>query len=71
MPNFLGLESRLQGILPDAVDPSGLVNLNSDSSSSGTGSVDRSETINLIVAAVVTQVLPNGNLVTRASRKCA
>jgi len=62
-PNFLGLESRLKGILPDAVDPSNLVNLGSDSSNSGTGTVDRSESINLTVAAVVTQVLPNGNLV--------
>ncbi len=63
VPNFLGLESRLKGVLPDAVDPSSLVNLGSDSSNTGTGSVDRSETINLTVAAVVTQVLPNGNLV--------
>jgi flagellar L-ring protein precursor FlgH len=59
----LGLESRLKGVLPDAVDPSSLVKLGSDSSNTGTGSVDRSETINLTVAAVVTQVLPNGNLV--------
>lgn len=69
LPNFLGLESRLPGILPDAVDPSSLVNLNSDSSSSGTGSVDRSESINLTVAAVIVQVLPNGNLVIQGQQE--
>jgi len=68
-PNFLGLESRLPAILPDAVDPSNLVNLNSDSSSTGTGSVDRSESINLTVAAVIVQVLPNGNLVIQGQQE--
>ena len=67
--NFLGLESLLPGVLPDEVDPSALVNLGSDSSSTGTGSVDRSEEISLIVAAVVTQVLPNGNLVIQGQQE--
>jgi flagellar L-ring protein FlgH len=62
-PSFLGLESQLTKVLPNAVDPSSLVDMGSDSSSAGQGSVDRSEDINLTVAAVVTQVLPNGNLV--------
>jgi flagellar L-ring protein precursor FlgH len=67
--NLFGLESRLKGILPDAVDPSSLVKLGSDSANTGTGSVDRSETINLTVAAVVTQVLPNGNLVIQGQQE--
>jgi flagellar L-ring protein precursor FlgH len=67
--NFLGLESRLKGVLPDAVDPSSLVNLGSDSGNTGTGTVDRSENINLTVAAVVTQVLPNGNLVIQGQQE--
>jgi len=69
LSNFLGLESRLPAILPDAVDPTSLVDLNSDSSSTGTGSVDRSETINLTVAAVVVQVMPNGNLVIQGQQE--
>jgi flagellar L-ring protein precursor FlgH len=68
-PNLLGLESRLPGILPDAVDPANLVNFNSDSTSSGTGSVDRSESISLTVAAVIVQVLPNGNLVIQGQQE--
>jgi flagellar L-ring protein precursor FlgH len=67
--NLLGLESRLKGILPDAVDPTNLVNLGSDSNNTGTGTVDRSESINLTVAAVVTQVLPNGNLVIQGQQE--
>jgi flagellar L-ring protein precursor FlgH len=63
VPNLLGLESQLTKVLPNAVDPTNLLSMNSDSSSRGTGSVDRSEAIKLTIAAVVTQVMPNGNLV--------
>lgn len=61
--NFFGLESQLSKVLPEAVDPSKLVDVTSDGSSAGSGSVDRKESVELTVAAVVTQVLPNGNLV--------
>ena len=67
--NFLGLEGQLSKVLPSSVDPSSLVNMGSDSSSAGQGSVDRSEDINTTVAAVVTQVLPNGNLVIYGSQE--
>lgn len=67
--NLLGFESKLKNVLPDAVNPESLLDLNSDSSSTGTGSVDRSEDINLTVAAVVTQVLPNGNLVIQGQQE--
>jgi len=61
---FLGLENSLLGrVLPGGFDPSAAIDLASSSSTSGTGSVNRSETIKLTVAAVITQVLPNGNFV--------
>ncbi len=63
LSKFLGIESQLSHVLPDAVDPSALTSIGSDSTHTGTGTVDRSEDIKLVVAAVVTQVLPNGNLV--------
>jgi flagellar L-ring protein precursor FlgH len=63
IPSFFGFQSRLPAILPDAVDPENLVELESGSSSTGSGSVNRQERITLRVAAVITQVLPNGNLV--------
>ncbi|POF28196.1 flagellar basal body L-ring protein FlgH [Roseibium marinum] len=49
--------------LPASVAASDLANTNSNSSFEGDGSVDRNETLQTSVAAVVTQVLPNGNLV--------
>lgn len=61
--NLLGLESYLDDVLPDAVNPASLVSLGSDSNSAGTGTVNRSEEIELKLAAVVTDILPNGNLV--------
>lgn len=61
--SFLGYEASLANILPEAVNPTDLVNLDSTSSSQGAGTVNRDESINLRIAALVTQVLPNGNLV--------
>ncbi len=58
LTNFFGLEKHLGGI-----NPASLTSLGSSSSNKGEGTVDRSESIDLTVAAVVTQVLPNGNMV--------
>jgi flagellar L-ring protein precursor FlgH len=60
---FLGLENALGKALPAGFSPSAGVDFGSNSNSDGSGSVDRSESINLTVAAVITQVLPNGNFV--------
>ncbi len=49
--------------LPAGTAASDLANVNSDSTFKGNGSVDRNEVLQTTVAAVVTQVLPNGNLV--------
>jgi flagellar L-ring protein precursor FlgH len=63
IPNFLGLESSLGRILPGGFDPANAVRTNSTQSTDGSGTVDRAERLNLTIAAVVTGVLPNGNLV--------
>lgn len=60
---FIGFETKVADLLPDAFDPTNLVDLDSNSSSQGAGSVARNETVNLRIAALVTQVLPNGNMV--------
>lgn len=44
-------------------------NVDTGSSSEGEGSIERSETVNLRVAAVVVEVLPNGNLVISGSQE--
>ena len=59
MDNLFGLES----VMPSALNPSSLVKMGSDNSNVGAGAVQRSESINMTLAALVAQVLPNGNLV--------
>ena len=63
IPAFGGLEQSLVNALPTGASTSPLVDLSSDSTTRGEGAIDRSETVELTVAAIVTQVLPNGNLV--------
>ena len=63
LDGFLGYEQQLKKWLPDAVGTNDLVKLNSAGTSEGKGSVGRQEQVNLRVAATITQLLPNGNLV--------
>ena len=62
VPNLFGLETQADKALP-GVNPSALVNATSATSSDGVGSVKRAETLTTNVAAIVTQILPNGNMV--------
>ena len=61
--NFFGLENSLGQAFPGGFDPANLVGLEGESNSNGSGSVNRSERVNLTIAAVVTDVMVNGNLV--------
>ncbi len=61
--NLAGIESQFSKILPNAVDPASMASLGSEHSVAGTGAVSRNETIEMEIAAIVTQVLPNGNMV--------
>ena len=61
--SLLGYETSFGRILPQAIVPTDLISLGTESSSTGVGSVTREEAIDLSVAAIVLQVLPNGNLV--------
>lgn len=60
--NLLGLESSLGRILPGGFDPANAVRFGGETSLAGSGAVNRSEKVNLTIAAVVTHVLPNGNM---------
>jgi len=66
---LFGLQTTLSKVLPGSPDPSKLVDVNSNSTSNGTGNTTRSEQINLTMAAIVTNVLPNGNLVIRGRQE--
>lgn len=62
--DLLGFEDELTKILPQGVDaPGQIVNFATDHDTEGDGTIDRSETLSLTFAAVVTQILPNGSLV--------
>lgn len=63
LPKLLGFETKLNKVLPDAVDPSNLLSGTSSSSYKGDGTTDRKEKISMKLAATVTQLLPNGNMV--------
>jgi flagellar L-ring protein precursor FlgH len=66
IPNLLGLETKAAA---SGIDPKNLLNTNSTNASVGTGTVKRAETITLRLAGVITQVLPNGNLVVSAKQE--
>jgi flagellar L-ring protein precursor FlgH len=63
VPHLLGLESEFTKVLPQGLDPSHFITFGDDHKTKGDGQIDRKETIEVTLAAVVTQILPNGNLV--------
>jgi flagellar L-ring protein precursor FlgH len=62
VPQLLGIPQRLDPRLPEGASSAALVDLNSQSSASGDGTVRRNERLTLRVAVTVTDVLPNGVL---------
>lgn len=69
VPQLLGLPQRLDERLPDGASSADLIDLGSNSSSGGSGSVSRSEKLELRVAATVVDVLPNGVLAISGSQE--
>lgn len=61
--NFFGLENSLGKAFPGGFDPQNLVGLEGQSNAAGNGSISRAERVELTIAAVVTAVMPNGNMV--------
>ncbi|MCA1387458.1 flagellar basal body L-ring protein FlgH [Bradyrhizobium sp. IC3123] len=64
--NFIGAQTITQA---NKILPGRVLTADSTSSSEGKGSVDRKEALQTNVAAVVTQVLPNGNLVVEGKQE--
>jgi flagellar L-ring protein precursor FlgH len=60
---FLGYEQALDKVLPEAINNASLADAQATSNHTGEGSIDREEKIDLKLAAMITQVLPNGNMV--------
>lgn len=62
---LLGLET----VIPDSLDPSNLVSTDSTSTFNGGGNTARSESIEMTMAAIVTDVMPNGALAIRGRQE--
>jgi flagellar L-ring protein precursor FlgH len=65
--DFIG--SKTLGVQAQKVLPGRILTADSTASSDGKGSVQRTEALQTNVAAVVTQVLPNGNLVVEGKQE--
>lgn len=63
VPNLFGIQSKVAKIFPGDVDPASFIETASKTKNTGKGKIERDEEIELKVAAVVTQILPNGNMV--------
>ena len=61
--NFFGLETVAGEIFNSAFDPSNLINAEAESEHRGSGAINREEKVELTIAAVIVDRLPNGNLV--------
>lgn len=60
--NLFGIETQLTKVLPNGVTGPDLVDFGTTSRSSGEGSTEREEEVRMTLAATVTQILPNGNM---------
>ncbi|HEY3917784.1 MAG TPA: flagellar basal body L-ring protein FlgH [Stellaceae bacterium] len=69
MPNVFGLESQIGKILPKSFNPASAVNITGATNNDGKAEINREEQVTLEVAALVTQVLPNGNLVVQGHQE--
>jgi flagellar L-ring protein precursor FlgH len=63
LSNFFGLEQTLGQVFNNAFDPENMIGAAADSEHRGSGAINREEKIELTVAAVIVDRLPNGNLV--------
>ncbi|MEP5759275.1 MAG: flagellar basal body L-ring protein FlgH [Litoreibacter sp.] len=69
VPQLLGIPQRLNRNLPAGASLDDAVSTESNSSSSGDGSVRRNEKLTLRIAATVTEILPNGALNIQGSQE--
>lgn len=69
---LFGLETKIGKLVPIpgvSTDPTNLIDTSGKTKTNSTGRINRRETITTQVAALVTQALPNGNLVIEGSQE--
>jgi flagellar L-ring protein precursor FlgH len=71
LTSLFGMEGKIGRLLPPGNDFTSASPFSTESSfsNSGSGSVNRAESISLTVAAVVTGILPNGNLIIEGTQE--
>ena len=69
LPNVFGLEGQIGKILPKGFNPAKAVDITGATNNDGKATINRQEQVTLEVAALVTQVLPNGNLVVQGHQE--
>jgi flagellar L-ring protein precursor FlgH len=75
--NLLGAQGTIARLLPEAASSAAgvlnpeLVGMDSGSNHTGTGSVERDEEVKVQLAAIITQILPNGNMVIHGRQEVA
>lgn len=71
VPGLFGLQRNIARVLPTPSDDTleGLVDISSAMDNAGGGQIQRTEQIDLQVAALILQVLPNGNLVVQGRQE--
>lgn len=68
-PKVFGLEGKLKYLTPGKPDPNNLFDINGATNYNGTGQIKRKERVETEVAALITQVLPNGNFAIDGSQE--
>lgn len=69
LSSFFGLSPELVDFLPNSPNAGDLVDANSGSNLEAEGEIDREDEIDLRLAATVTDVMPNGNMVIAGSQE--
>jgi flagellar L-ring protein precursor FlgH len=69
IPSLLGIPQRIDAVLPEGASMAEMISTSGTSTSSGNGSVSRNEKLELMVAATIVNVLPNGVLHIQGSQE--
>ena len=63
LTKLMGLEAELTKMLPEAIVPTNTTSLGTVHNTEGNGIIGRKEELKMTLAGIITQILPNGNLV--------
>lgn len=67
--NILGFETYMDKVFPGPFNPSRLADMNSTTTTEGNGEIERRDQINMKLAAIIADVLPNGNMVIKGQQE--